>query len=500
MREVFNGRLLTGRTRGERVLAVWVLAALGLLLVVRVVTAVGMELMPEEAYYWTYWQHPSLSYFDHPPMVAWVIGLGTTLFGDTELGVRAGFIALHLAAAWLLFGIARRWVGSIAAWGSVALFGVLPVFFMTGTVAFPDGPLICFWLLAMWGVTRVAVDGEDIGWLWAGIGFGGALLSKYTAVMLAPSVLMFLVLSRDHRHWLKRPHPWLAACLGLCMFTPVIFWNSRHEWASFLFQASRTDDETNRMATSLGMFWVYQLAAVTPPVLALFMRAARRWDAAGKYALCFAAPLFAVFLKASFKTDVHINWTAPAYLSMIPVAVALAGERFTQSRAWRVSGWLTAGVLVATITIGISTLLTGRPSVFASSRVGGWRQLAAEVERAEDELQRRTGLELFILGTDKYSIAAELSFYTGKTGKQVNNYALGQGGLGFRFWTNLQDLEGRPAIAVLTNLRDTMIEELRSHFQSIGEPRRVEIATVGHRKRMVYLVDCEGYRAADTKK
>ena len=35
-----------------------------------------LELLPEETYYWTYSKHPALGYFDHPPMVAWVIGLG----------------------------------------------------------------------------------------------------------------------------------------------------------------------------------------------------------------------------------------------------------------------------------------------------------------------------------------------------------------------------------------------------------------------------------------
>ena len=35
------------------------------------------ELIPDEAYYWNYAQHMDLSFYDHPPMVAWLIWLGT---------------------------------------------------------------------------------------------------------------------------------------------------------------------------------------------------------------------------------------------------------------------------------------------------------------------------------------------------------------------------------------------------------------------------------------
>ena len=44
------------------------------------------NLYPEEAYYWNYAQHLDLGYLDHPPMVAWLIHLGTTVFGNTERG------------------------------------------------------------------------------------------------------------------------------------------------------------------------------------------------------------------------------------------------------------------------------------------------------------------------------------------------------------------------------------------------------------------------------
>jgi dolichol-phosphate mannosyltransferase len=68
----------------------WRTLAFGLIaysVVLRLVYAGSVELMPEEAYYWNYSRHLDFGYLDHPPMVAWLIRLGTALFGQTEFGL-----------------------------------------------------------------------------------------------------------------------------------------------------------------------------------------------------------------------------------------------------------------------------------------------------------------------------------------------------------------------------------------------------------------------------
>src|ERR1700722_761245 len=74
-------------TAGWETGAIGVIAAAAAL---RLVYGDRVELLPEEAYYWNYARHLDIGYLDHPPMVAWLIALGTRLFGGAELGVRAG--------------------------------------------------------------------------------------------------------------------------------------------------------------------------------------------------------------------------------------------------------------------------------------------------------------------------------------------------------------------------------------------------------------------------
>ena len=47
-----------------------------------------IELSVDEAQYWHWSLTPDFGYFTKPPMIAWVIGLSTSLFGNEEWAVR----------------------------------------------------------------------------------------------------------------------------------------------------------------------------------------------------------------------------------------------------------------------------------------------------------------------------------------------------------------------------------------------------------------------------
>ena len=72
----------------------------------------------------------------------------------------------------------------------------------------------------------------ELAWYAAGVAFGLGLLSKYTMFMLVPCVALWLASSPRLRPWFRRQEPYVAAALGLLIFSPVIVWNARHGWYS----------------------------------------------------------------------------------------------------------------------------------------------------------------------------------------------------------------------------------------------------------------------------
>ena len=493
----------------DRGLCLAVICTVAFLTVLRFSFCGIVELLPEETYYWTYAQHPALGYFDHPPMVAWVITVGTTLFGDTALGVRIVTFVLWMATAGLLFLTGQMWFGRRTALVATLFFALLPIYVGMGLIVTPDAPLVFFWVATLYMISKALHTGRGGYWLLAGVTFGGALLSKYYALLLAPSLLWFLLLSPNHRHWLRRPQPWLALPIALAVFSPVIIWNAQHQWASFLFQSTRTVGPPKNTLRNVSLFWLVQFAMLTPPFFALFTGAAARgircgWlqhDDRWNFVASFSLPLFFLFAAASFKTEIHMNWTAPAFLSLTLGGAAIllegldAGEP-SRAKRWRVGAWVTIALCALAIVFGHTSLAWGFPRFLAYTHAGGWQATAQQVDAMRTRTRNETGREPFVLGMEKYS-APEVGFYLHQPDECVNVYALGAPGLGYRYWTDLGKFEGRPAVVVFPKPPGNLLDQLRLHFDHIGEPEYSQVRAGGTRQRHMYLVNCTGYHAKE---
>ena len=182
----------------------YLLGATAALLCLRLVTAFLIEITPQEAYYWNYAMHPALSYFDHPPMVAWVIGAGYFLLGRSELGVRIGGFLLTLLSTWLLYALGKLWFSKRAGLWAALLFQLLPLFFVYGVLITPDVPLTFFWLLTLYLFSLALSEDKKWAWYLAGAALGLSMLSKYTGIFLVPSALLFLIFHPRYRPWLLR--------------------------------------------------------------------------------------------------------------------------------------------------------------------------------------------------------------------------------------------------------------------------------------------------------
>jgi len=469
------------------------------------------ELLPEEAYYWMYAKHPAFGYFDHPPMVAGVIAVGTWLLGDTERGVRLVNILLWVGSCLTLLMTARLWFGERVAVWAAWLFVLMPVFMGIGFIVTPDGPLVFFWILTLYGLSRALQTERTRYWLLTGLAFGGALTSKYYALLLAPSLFWFLLMSPRYRCWLRRWQTWAALGLGLAVFSPVIVWNAQHNWASFAFQATRTVGESDSTMANVVTFWLMQAMVLTPLGFLLYAIAAARavkrgWlghDDAWNFAASFSLPLFLLFVAASFKTEVHINWTAPAFLSLslAGAAVFIKGADSPEPRRrcwWRAGAWALASICVGATAIGHLSLSRGRPQLLSYRHAGGWHRLAARVDEAQRELARETGQKPFVVGADKYNIASEMGFYLKQPNDCVNLMVFGQPGLSYRYWTDLRSFETRPAIIVIFRQHDRAMDRLRSHFSRVILPDRVSGSPQSKRRQSAVLAIGYGYRANAT--
>ena len=140
----------------------WPLWLLGLALLSHLVSWFVIGPLQDEAYYWTWTQHLQLSYFDHPPMVAWMMVPFTALLGDQVWVLRLPMVLAWLVAAGLIHATARRLFASDRA-GLYALliWTSLPIVMGGFHIATPDTPLVLFTALTYFLYFRALNSGRD---------------------------------------------------------------------------------------------------------------------------------------------------------------------------------------------------------------------------------------------------------------------------------------------------------------------------------------------------
>jgi dolichol-phosphate mannosyltransferase len=382
------------------------------------------DLMPEEAYYWNYAQHLELGYLDHPPMIAWLIAASTALFGDTEFGVRITAPLCWALAAVFSYRMTRNLFDKSTGLIAAALVAVLPFLFTVGIFMTPDAPLVACWAAMLFFLERALVARKRRAWWGVGAALGLGMLSKYTISLLVPAALLFVIADRPSRRWLRRPEPYLAALFALLIFSPVIVWNARHDWASFAFQSSRRF--AGETVFSLHVLFIDALIMLTPlGLIALFLRMVRRSPDNPKrrtegrkrlFLTVFTLLPLSVFVWFSLTRATKHNWTGPLWLAAVPLIassiVSSIGRRGTPSRG---RGWaMTFSLTTIALALVLHYVAIGWPGIGYRQKMRfpvGWRELAAQVESIGLRVERETGERPLIVGMDKYFIASELNFY-----------------------------------------------------------------------------------------
>jgi 4-amino-4-deoxy-L-arabinose transferase-like glycosyltransferase len=245
------------------------LIGVALLIVLRGVMAGLLPLSADEAYYWLWSKHLAWGYFDHPPMIAWLIRAGTLMFGDTPLGARFMGLVLSLPASWFVWRAAALILkDETRAALAALLFNLTIMVSVELLAATPDMPSVVAGAAFVYCLARVQATGDRRWWLAVGIAAGLGLLSKFSALFLGAGTLIWLVLDRDARKWLMSPWPYLGAVLALLIFAPNLVWQSRHHWETFAFQFGRVGNGHFALRF-LGEFLAAQFGLATPLIFVL---------------------------------------------------------------------------------------------------------------------------------------------------------------------------------------------------------------------------------------
>ena len=426
----------------------------------------------DEAYYWMWGQHPALSYYDHPPLNAWLLALSSALLGPGLPGLRLPVALTFVADIAAFYFISRRIAGNgwpAHFWPTLLLFLTMPVFTMVSNYALPDHVLVATALWAIYFFFRFFQDraagaaGQDRDLMLGALFLGLAGLSKYNAAFLGLGIVLY-VLWRD-RALLGQWRLWLAGTLALALQGPVVMWNLTQRFASWNYIL---DDRHQGVGTLFGgvlPFFLALLIVVSPFVLWPMLRFAIARSAAP--GLGFARASFVLstlsIVGLSGVTLTLFHWNILAYLAAVPFLALYMRPRWLLALQGLWGGALAAALFVNYAIMPITDVAGWRDQATAWSY--GWPDVAQAVAAARSE--HGAG---FVAAAD-YTTASLLGFAMG----DADVVSLAARRDQFDYWFDAAAHAGQDAILYGDSWKP-IPEAIRRQFDTVAEIARFEVA------------------------
>ncbi|MEO8203061.1 MAG: glycosyltransferase family 39 protein [Betaproteobacteria bacterium] len=433
-------------------------------LVFRLWLSVAMPLTGDEAYFLVWGERPDIGYYDHPPMVGWMLAVLARL-SNAEWVLRLPATLLPVVLALAARAALTRWFGTgrVAADLAAVLILLVPMNVWNVLVT-TDTPLILFSFGAMLLFARAAQRSSGTGFFLSGVCLGLAFLSKYFAVLLGLGMIASVLVGRGGRSG------WRGLALVFLGALPAgllnLYWNYEACWSNIMFNAINRHEGAG-LGWKNPLLFVAAMAYLAAPLLWYAWRERRRIAASmndpGRSTLVFAwlVPLAIFALLAPLK-KIGLHWL----LSFIPLLVLSLAIALPAEKLRRCAMVLAA---IALLHGGGAVVLWAVPlETWQSSRL--YSRLVLQFRTAEvvEKLRPFAGYQT---ATDNYTLSSILSYYAGRY-----YFVFGAGTSHARHDDIVTDVRSFDGKDIMIVRRDPPPEQdYRPYFRAI-ELRSVEVA------------------------
>lgn len=367
----------------------------------------------DEAYYWVWSQNFDWGYYSKPPMIAWVISIATSMFGDSSIVLKSISILIYPLTAIIIYQITKTLFDEKTALYAGMLFFTSPAVSLSSLIISTDVVLLFFWALTLYLFILALNHDKLIYWILGGIFGGLGLLSKYNMILFVPSAFLYLVFSQKHRNILINKNFYLTLVLAMVVFLPNLIWNYHNEFISFvhLEEISQVEKELfhpDKLFEFLGaQFGVF--GPVSFGVLLYMFAVTYRHRSDDKYMLLFwfTVVFLGVISLQAFLARAFANWAAPTYVSAsILVAYFLVKNQKMKLLKWAVViNLLLMGTVYhfESLVKLVGAELTKKNDPY--KRIRGWKEFGAEVSNVYQDYPNHT-----LLAKERKEIS-ELIFY-----------------------------------------------------------------------------------------
>jgi hypothetical protein len=398
------------------------LAFYALWLVLAIIQASLTELQDDEAYYWVFSKFPAWGYFDHPPIIAILIRLGTNLLPG-ELGVRILPLLLNFGGLLLIERL-------IPKRNDILFFCILlSICFLQlgGFMAVPDTALLFFTALFLYCFRKFSISPQLRNSIFLGISIALLFYTKYQGLL----VVVFAFIAQPHLF--LRKQTWLSGTIALALFLPHLSWEYQHNWVSFRYHLFQSNVNAYKVAYTFSyiggqLLLAGPIASVILLPVAFVYKPASPFERSLKWIM---TGIYLFFLLSSFRGEVELNWTIPALVPLIILSHQSLNKKL-QLKKWlyRLLPLSLLLVLAARILM-IEDWLPVKP---IQQRFYAWKSWPKKMKTLTKGLP--------IVFSNSYQRASKYWFYSGQ--KTLSQNHVMDHSNNYDYWPIEKDLLGKP--------------------------------------------------------
>ena len=294
---------------------------LGALLALRLagLHASALDLVMDEAQYWSWSRELDFGYFSKPPLIAWLIRGAGELCGQSEACIRSAAPVLYTGAALMIFASGRALFDARIGFWSAIVFATLPGVSYSSHLMTTDVPLIFLWTVMLYFWVML-VKQKSMGFaILLGIAVGAGLLAKQAMIYAVLGAACHAAVSRDAREALMGGRGLVAGVIALALFSPNIIWNVQNGFPTAKHTGANIGWEYPYIhPLQLLEYVVAQFGVFGPILLVVLVRGAWREirdprDPNKILLLAFSLPVLVLLLVQALLSRAHGNWSATAY-------------------------------------------------------------------------------------------------------------------------------------------------------------------------------------------
>ncbi len=299
--------------------------------IIRSIVAGTIGLGNDEVYYRMYAQYLQWNYFDHPPMVAWLIRCTTAnLLLHQEFFIRLGAIISAAVTTWILFLCGKKLNNGYTGFLAAALYtATIYGSIVAGIFILPDSPQMVCWAAGLYLLIDIIsinainkISKKKL--IYFGVVMGLGMLCKIHTSFLWLGFLLYIIFY--NRKWLQEATLYLSGIITIVFFYPVIQWNINNHFVTYLYHSQRVSiGDSSFNFDSFITFFAGQIFYFNPIIFILLIIVIIKTlknkffiDAAQKKLLLLCSlPLIIITTAVSLFKEVLPHWAGPAYTALI---------------------------------------------------------------------------------------------------------------------------------------------------------------------------------------